>query len=100
MCVFIADTAHVPTADGSMRARAACARYVLQPLVSDSAVRACSLRGLLSLLRNLKKDDQELRILMLGLDNSGKTTALKKLADVRGVWLALLGAVRAAYTMK
>jgi len=39
--------------------------------------------GLLSLLRNLKKDDQELRILMLGLDNSGKTTALKKLADVR-----------------
>mmetsp|Transcript_81647 Transcript_81647/g.162453 ORF Transcript_81647/g.162453 Transcript_81647/m.162453 type:complete len:183 (-) Transcript_81647:581-1129(-) len=37
--------------------------------------------GLLSLLRNLKKDDQELRILMLGLDNSGKTTALKKLAD-------------------
>lgn len=37
--------------------------------------------GLLSLLRNLKKDDQELRLLMLGLDNSGKTTALKKLAD-------------------
>ena len=79
-----------------MRARAACARYVLQPSVSDPAVRACSLRGLLSLLRNLKKDDQELRILMLGLDNSGKTTALKKLADVRGVWLALLGTVRAA----
>jgi len=36
--------------------------------------------GLLSLLRNLKKDDSEMRILMLGLDNSGKTTALKKLA--------------------
>merc|ERR1719454_1180545 len=36
--------------------------------------------GLLSLLRNLKKDDSELRMLMLGLDNSGKTTALKKLA--------------------
>jgi len=33
------------------------------------------------LLRNLKKDEKELRILMLGLDNSGKTTALKKLAD-------------------
>jgi len=33
------------------------------------------------LLRNLKKDDQELRVLMLGLDNSGKTTALKKLAE-------------------
>lgn len=37
--------------------------------------------GLLSLLRNLKKNDQEMRVLMLGLDNSGKTTALKKLAD-------------------
>jgi len=36
--------------------------------------------GLLSLLRNLKKDSEEFRILMLGLDNSGKTTALKKLA--------------------
>merc|ERR1712060_493993 len=36
--------------------------------------------GLLQLLRNLKKDDQEYRILMLGLDNSGKTTALKQLA--------------------
>jgi len=36
--------------------------------------------GLLSLLRNLKKDDAELRMLMLGLDNSGKTTALKQLA--------------------
>ena len=39
--------------------------------------------GLLTLLRNLKKDDQEMRILMLGLDNSGKTTALKQLAGVR-----------------
>ena len=39
-------------------------------------------RGLLSLLRNLKKDEAELRLLMLGLDNSGKTTALKKLAEV------------------
>jgi len=36
--------------------------------------------GLLSLLRNLKKDSEEFRVLMLGLDNSGKTTALKKLA--------------------
>merc|ERR1712100_820709 len=36
--------------------------------------------GLLSLLRNLKKDNEEFRILMLGLDNSGKTTALKQLA--------------------
>merc|ERR1712087_367851 len=36
--------------------------------------------GLLTLLRNLKKDEEEFRILMLGLDNSGKTTALKTLA--------------------
>ena len=35
------------------------------------------------MLRNLKKDEAELRLLMLGLDNSGKTTALKKLAEVR-----------------
>ena len=40
-------------------------------------------QGLLSLLRNLKKDSEEFRILMLGLDNSGKTTALKQLAGVR-----------------
>jgi hypothetical protein len=39
-------------------------------------------QGLLSLLRNLKKDSEEFRILMLGLDNSGKTTALKQLAGV------------------
>merc|ERR1712166_359664 len=37
--------------------------------------------GLLSLLRSLRKNDQELRILMLGLDNAGKTTILKKLGD-------------------
>jgi len=38
-------------------------------------------------LRNLKKDDAEMRILMLGLDNSGKTTALKKLAgeDIQSI---------------
>jgi len=42
---------------------------------------ATLLRGLLSLLRNIKKTDDEKRILMVGLDNSGKTTALKKLAD-------------------
>jgi len=36
--------------------------------------------GLLSLLKTLKSGPQEQRILMLGLDNSGKTTALKQLA--------------------
>ncbi|CAG0901507.1 unnamed protein product [Cyprideis torosa] len=38
--------------------------------------------GLLALLRKLKRaPDQELRILLLGLDNAGKTTILKKLAE-------------------
>merc|ERR1712054_448095 len=37
--------------------------------------------GLLSLLRKLKKSDSEVRILMLGLDNSGKTSILKRLSD-------------------
>jgi len=37
--------------------------------------------GLLSLLRKLKKSDKEARVLVLGLDNSGKTTILKKLSD-------------------
>merc|ERR1711915_691729 len=34
--------------------------------------------GLLSILRKLKEKEQEVRILMLGLDNAGKTTILKK----------------------
>nr|XP_042120713.1 ADP-ribosylation factor-like protein 3 isoform X1 [Peromyscus maniculatus bairdii] len=38
--------------------------------------------GLLSILRKLKSaPDQEVRILLLGLDNAGKTTLLKQLAS-------------------
>merc|ERR1711965_920556 len=37
--------------------------------------------GLLSLLRKLKRSETEVRILMLGLDNSGKTSILKRLSD-------------------
>ncbi|GAB5362701.1 hypothetical protein AAMO2058_000820500 [Amorphochlora amoebiformis] len=37
--------------------------------------------GLLSLLRSLRKREKEARILVLGLDNAGKTTCLKQLSN-------------------
>merc|ERR1719161_2937735 len=37
--------------------------------------------GLLNLLRTLKRTDKQARILVLGLDNSGKTTILKALSE-------------------
>eukprot|EP00735_Rhodelphis_limneticus_P006977 TRINITY_DN19454_c0_g1::TRINITY_DN19454_c0_g1_i1::g.17175::m.17175 TRINITY_DN19454_c0_g1::TRINITY_DN19454_c0_g1_i1::g.17175 ORF type:complete len:193 (-),score=42.08,sp/A8ISN6/ARL3_CHLRE/60.11/4e-77,Arf/PF00025.16/8.1e-63,SRPRB/PF09439.5/1.5e-13,G-alpha/PF00503.15/0.0046,G-alpha/PF00503.15/7.6e-07,Gtr1_RagA/PF04670.7/3.2e-11,MMR_HSR1/PF01926.18/9.4e-10,Miro/PF08477.8/3.7e-09,Ras/PF00071.17/6.9e-09,AAA_18/PF13238.1/0.00049,AAA_18/PF13238.1/2e+03,AAA_17/PF13207.1/0.0023,GTP_EFTU/PF00009.22/34,GTP_ len=37
--------------------------------------------GLLNLLRSLKRSESEYRILLLGLDNAGKTTILKALAE-------------------
>jgi GTPase SAR1 family protein len=36
--------------------------------------------GLLTMLRKLKRSDDEARVLVLGLDNAGKTTILKKLS--------------------
>ena len=40
------------------------------------------MQGLLSLLRKLKQaPERELRLLLLGLDNAGKTTLLKTLAS-------------------
>lgn len=39
-------------------------------------------QGLLSILRKLRSNpDKELRLLLLGLDNAGKTTILKSLAS-------------------
>ncbi|XP_011496312.1 PREDICTED: ADP-ribosylation factor-like protein 2 isoform X2 [Ceratosolen solmsi marchali] len=35
--------------------------------------------GLLTILKKLKRKEKEMRILMLGLDNAGKTTIVKRL---------------------
>ena len=37
--------------------------------------------GLLNLLRSLKRTDKEAKILVLGLDNAGKTTILRALSE-------------------
>ncbi|MFQ6623470.1 hypothetical protein Gotur_003524 [Gossypium turneri] len=35
--------------------------------------------GLLSIIRKIKRKEKEMRILMVGLDNSGKTTIVLKI---------------------
>lgn len=71
--------------------------------MSDATANRCLVQGLLSLLRKLRRSEGEVshkncsqhnvfdvcsenqllqaRILVLGLDNAGKTTILKKLSD-------------------
>uniref|UniRef100_A0A3P9B5L9 ADP-ribosylation factor-like protein 3 n=3 Tax=Haplochromini TaxID=319058 RepID=A0A3P9B5L9_9CICH len=59
-------------------------RLTSLPLVTLGGVsrREGNKMGLLSILRKLKSTpDQEVRILLLGLDNGGKTTLLKQLAS-------------------
>ena len=39
------------------------------------------IQGLLSLLKRLRRSDKDVRILLLGLDNAGKTSILRRLSD-------------------
>jgi ADP-ribosylation factor-like protein 2 len=63
------------------RARARRRRGAAEPLLR-ARPRACAARaprmGLLSILRKLKQREREVRILVLGLDNAGKTTVVRK----------------------
>nr|GEW78137.1 ADP-ribosylation factor-like protein 2 [Tanacetum cinerariifolium] len=42
-------------------------------------IRSIHLMGLLSIIRKIKRKEKEMRILMVGLDNSGKTTIVLKI---------------------
>ncbi len=39
------------------------------------------MQGLLNIIKKIRKNEKEVRILVLGLDNSGKTTILKALSN-------------------
>uniref|UniRef100_A0A0D9W999 ADP-ribosylation factor-like protein 2 n=1 Tax=Leersia perrieri TaxID=77586 RepID=A0A0D9W999_9ORYZ len=49
------------------------------PSPVDGGVSRASEMGLLSIIRKIKRKEKEMRILMVGLDNSGKTTIVLKI---------------------
>ena len=38
--------------------------------------------GLLSIIRKLREEEREMRVLILGLDGAGKTTIVKKIMGI------------------
>lgn len=47
----------------------------------------CTIQGLLTILKKVKQKEKEVRLLILGLDNAGKTTILKKFNGKRTLFL-------------